>query len=529
MTTANVTAQGVKPAGVSAAASAMDIQKRAEKAAGMFGAMMNQFGSANLQNMSIQQDSPQAAVDTSGKLEYADKISVADRGVNLTTVREQSMPERIDAAEEELEGFEESVVAAIGEELGVTEEEIQEALEVLGMTVFDLLNPQNLGMFVMQLTGMDDSTQLLMDPDFQNLMSDIGQLGNELMGQLNLGMDQMDELIRQMDVPVEPEVSVQPVEGAVDVEVSVGEIPEAAVDTVEVAELRDVPEVFEQAAPRDDTQSVGQTVATEPAEASEEEQPVIVRQAADAEGNQEDFQKDMADEPEVQMIRADGQEGGLQQQTASEQEFSREEESPRQANRQGAAAGTERVGENTSSVVNTFEMPITAQTAEIQQPVSSYASVDAIELIHQIVEQIQSAVRGDAASIEMQLNPEHLGRLYVNLTSKAGAVNAQFIATSEAVRAALETQLADLRENLNQAGVKVEAIEISVASHELEENLEQNARQEEQQAADQEENQRGRRNITLNELDELSGVLTEEEVLVAQMMKDNGNSMDVTV
>ena len=33
----------------------------------------------------------------------------------------------------------------------------------------------------------------------------------------------------------------------------------------------------------------------------------------------------------------------------------------------------------------------------------------------------------------------------------------------------------------------------------------------------------------MSSLDELTGVMTEEESLVAQMMRDNGNSVDMTV
>ena len=37
-----------------------------------------------------------------------------------------------------------------------------------------------------------------------------------------------------------------------------------------------------------------------------------------------------------------------------------------------------------------------------------------------------------------------------------------------------------------------------------------------------------RRNISMSSLDELSGRMTEEETLAAQMMRDNGNSVDFT-
>ena len=62
-----------------------------------------------------------------------------------------------------------------------------------------------------------------------------------------------------------------------------------------------------------------------------------------------------------------------------------------------------------------------------------------------------------------------------------------------------------------------------------EKNLEQNQESEKQQGERQQEQSGGRRrNLNLSSLDGLSGLMTEEETLAAQMMRDNGNSMDVT-
>jgi flagellar hook-length control protein FliK len=67
-----------------------------------------------------------------------------------------------------------------------------------------------------------------------------------------------------------------------------------------------------------------------------------------------------------------------------------------------------------------------------------------------------------------------------------------------------------------------------VASHEFERNLEQNAKGEEQQGERNQEQNSRRRSISLSSLDELSGVMSEEEALVAQIMRDNGNTVDLT-
>jgi flagellar hook-length control protein FliK len=166
--------------------------------------------------------------------------------------------------------------------------------------------------------------------------------------------------------------------------------------------------------------------------------------------------------------------------------------------------------------------------AENAAGIPEYASVDAQDIIDQIVEQTKVILKSDTTSIEMQLNPENLGKIFLNISSKEGAVSAQLFAQNEAVRAALETQIATLTENLNQAGVKVDAIEVSVAAHQFERNLEQNAKGDEEQGRRGEEKKSERRSLRMDSLDDLSGLMTEEEVLAARIMKDNGNSVDFT-
>jgi flagellar hook-length control protein FliK len=173
----------------------------------------------------------------------------------------------------------------------------------------------------------------------------------------------------------------------------------------------------------------------------------------------------------------------------------------------------------------------TTQTGQVndlsQMQFNSYFSVETAQIMEQIAEQIRIVVTPDTTSMEMQLNPENLGKMYLHISSEEGVVNAQFIATNEVVKEALESQIATLRENLTQAGVKVDAIEVTIASHEFERNLEQNQKNPEEQMV-QEEKQQRRRNLTADSLDELSGVMTEEETLVAQIMRDNGNTIDFT-
>jgi flagellar hook-length control protein FliK len=87
--------------------------------------------------------------------------------------------------------------------------------------------------------------------------------------------------------------------------------------------------------------------------------------------------------------------------------------------------------------------------------------------------------------------------------------------------------MANLRLELNQNSAKVTSIEVSVGTHEFERNLEQNA-QDESRRDDQMRKEAPRRNtrIDLNNLDELTGMMSDEDMLIAQMMMENGNTLD---
>ena len=115
----------------------------------------------------------------------------------------------------------------------------------------------------------------------------------------------------------------------------------------------------------------------------------------------------------------------------------------------------------------------------------------------------------------------------MEVTQKGDVITAKIFTENDAVKQALENQMATLRTELNQNSTKVTSIEVSVGTHEFERNLEQNAR-DESRREEQMSKQSSKRNsrINLNSLDELSGIMSEEDMLIAQMMRDNGNTLD---
>ena len=127
----------------------------------------------------------------------------------------------------------------------------------------------------------------------------------------------------------------------------------------------------------------------------------------------------------------------------------------------------------------------------------------------------------------MQLHPASLGNVRVQVSSKDGMITASFVTQNETVKAALESQIVTLKDNLNEQGIKVEAVEVTVASHAFERNLNEEG---EQSSRQMQEKKKSVRKINLAELSEESedGLLEQQDRIVADMMRKNGNTVDYT-
>ncbi len=165
--------------------------------------------------------------------------------------------------------------------------------------------------------------------------------------------------------------------------------------------------------------------------------------------------------------------------------------------------------------------PEVQQTQEAMGP----EEADTENIMRQIMDYMKVQLKADTSSLEMQLHPASLGTVQVQIASKGGALTANFITQNEAVKAALESQMAQLVERFDEQGVKVEAIEVTVQTHEFERNLEQGRGREQQNG---EPAKKGRtRRINLNDAVSMEN-MEEEDALAADMMAANGNTVDYT-
>lgn len=458
MTTANLmNVPSVNTKYVAQTESSKKLQEEELKIAEAFAGLMNP--TANISNQVVDEMSSNTDVKVNGTQsasESYERYSYQDK--QIETAKESSVDEQLEEVSEELEKAQQDVIDAISDEYNVSEEEIQNLLEEMGLSVLDLLNPENLVNFIMQLTGVASSEELLLDESFLTIMETMDALAEGLMKDLNVDMEGLQELVDQMELVTQET-----------------ELPEDFNQMLE--NVKDFGEKEIQVNAKEDSSEIRTgNVESEEAVVNTTEKQEAFTKNQNSEGN-----------------------SLLNHQSNSE-----------------------------NIVTNQTTVNMNTVSDMVQTQFSSYLSADTVQIMEQIVQQMKVTISAETTSMEMQLNPENLGKVYVNISSEEGVVNAQFHATNEIVKEVLEAQIATLRENLNQAGVKVDAIEVTIASHEFERNLEQNHQNSEEMQEAQENKTNKRRNLSIDSLDELSGVMTEEETLVAQMMKENGNSVDFT-
>lgn len=404
-----------------------------------------------------------------------------------------SLEEKISGCKEELVQISNQICDVICNQFDITEEELTQALENLGIGFIQLFEPQKLVSTVIEFSGMENPTEFLINSDFQELLNNISEISNTVLDLLdvdnleNVQLDEIVSILNELDEPL----------------------------------LFDANNHFEFSSKYID---VAEKVVSNTNENVNLNNDLLMDEEL---LNNSDVDQAVINEKEVPIIK----EQSTKQETFSQNESSENSDdeiflSEEQINRK-----SDLITDNKSNVITFNEKMQTIEIATTQKSndnVQSFVSVETKTIISQIVESFALNQGIDETSIQMQLNPENLGKLFINVTTKEGAVSASIVATNEVVKEALETQIIALKENLNQAGVKVDAVEVTVASHEFERNLEQNNTKDEQQAMYQEKNSNRRKNIDSSILDNQVGIMTEEETLVAKMMLENGNSIDYT-
>lgn len=361
----------------------------------------------------------------------------------------------LEQAMEVLETAAVQMVQQIADILGVEVQEVQAAMEGLGMQDTDVLDPQMLGSLLLELGGAQDPTALLTDEalygDYRALMDARNALLEDVGDTLGMDARQVTGLLEQAEA--QPEAVLQ---GA-DIQ------PEA-----EIAE-------------------------------SGEPKVEVTVENTDMQTGAENIR-----EPEAQDASRQGQ-----------RDHAKDHHS-------------EGRGQETNFFTQNFERveawPSEASVAET----GSAQDVDTQNIMRQILDYMKIRLAGEVSDVEMQLHPASLGTLQIHVAAKGGVLTANFVTENEAVKAALESQMIQLKESFAEQGMKVEAIEVTVQTHQFEQNLEQGRGRGQEEQSGVGKKSRTRR-IDLNALSGMEeGEMEEEDRIAADMMAANGNTVDYT-
>lgn len=210
-----------------------------------------------------------------------------------------------------------------------------------------------------------------------------------------------------------------------------------------------------------------------------------------------------------------------------EKQVDKTEESLMENGKEGRAFSDSNKKQSSHSLFEHFIENLSVnRTSNLEQP---HMKIDAVaqmrEIVTQVVEQIKVRVNADTTSMEIQLNPENLGKVNLTVVAKEGHVTAQLITENEIARQALEGQIQQLRETLGEQGLKVDEVEVAVSNFDFSHSNQANAEEQRQQQT--QEQRRNQRRLNLNETINLNE-LSEEGQLAVKIMTENGNQVDYT-
>lgn len=373
-----------------------------------------------------------------------------------------------DAVDKALEETEKEAVSEVAGELEVSEEEVVAAMEALGLTVMDLLNPANMAALIQQINGEGDPLALLTD---ENLFLSVSRLTEQVAAVIN---ENAGELSETLDMDIGKVLTMMEQVLAQEAENTDSTVPEAVVIEVDqTAETKDGLQAK--------TQDITATDSLTDEAATEKQEGIAELQADDKGQNQ----------------------------------------SLKNANQ-----------ENTPFVNQLYQPETNTSVQNVNADLPFASHVDTENIIRQIADYVRIHNTEGLSEMELSLNPESLGRIHLQVVSKEGAITATITAQNETVREALMVQAVTLKEELNEQGLKVDAVEVTIASHAFERNTESGGK-EAQNLFEEQVKKQARRRIVIDSLKQAEEMLSDEtlsdaEKLQIDMMAKSGSSVDFT-
>ncbi len=468
-----------------------------------------------------------------------------------------TVPELTKDVKTALAQLKEQLIQKIREGFQVSEEEVQQAMETLAITMFDFMQNGGLQQMAVMLGGGDSLVSLVTSENLmaayqkvsqelnefmESLPVDVTQTMEEIAGKLSQMTAKFDELLKKagVDTPEQLEAAVK------EVKTEIGKLmTQAIVDTPKNVDA-DVPAetiMLEETVSLDGMSEAGNPAAENGILKEKTEEILSKEKNVWNEANASiQTELESAFEADVKVAGKENEDGEKEKiqdlKGPSKGEVLKEALNKMAETDQKGFAGKDQNSSQGNSSFGDLEKTntkgqeqknvTTVQTVSFDNQIQTITKTEQTSfegIVRQIVQQVKVQVKPDTVSMELQLNPENLGKVNLHVSSKEGAVTAQLFVQNETVKQAIEGQIMVLREAMQQQGIKVEAVEVTVETGDFSRNLEQHEEDSKENAREQ-ARKVSRKNINLlNGLEEVD--LEEEEILRTHIMRQSGNSLDM--
>lgn len=359
--------------------------------------------------------------DDAGNTQQADEVS--------QTVQEnnQTVEEGATLTKEQTEVLLEAVselLQTVMVQFGLTAEEFVQKLEEFGMEMNELLTKEGAQTFFLNMKNAQPADLIIKEDlnlqfhDFMDVVKNAGQAVDAMCQEMEIPLETAENVLKNMDIlPVLKEAEMgQRMIGA---------------DTEQSEELEETIKIL-----ADD-------VPDELQDDADQEPQVIIRDNREKSGQ-----------------------GNQQESSLGQHETAPGRQQYKFQNAEKTVFGDAPMGKEQIPVQNpvlqAFQESLTAAANTVLP--EEAGTVDSKQIIQQVVEQIHVELNQNSSSMELQLYPEHLGKIQIQVISKDGVMTARIAAETEAARQAIEGGLSNLKEAMEQQNLKVDAIEVMVST-----------------------------------------------------------------
>ena len=417
----------------------------------------------------------------------SDNVSDANSGNSVNSLNQKS-----------IDKVNEKIADEVKDVLGIDDDTFANAMTALGLSPIDLLESNNLAKLVLFVNGSNDFTDLLTD---ENMLNQLNEL-SDILGNLNwedlTGMSKSDFLEGVEDFNAKTQTES---------DVFTEDAPDLAQDTA--VDAADSGNTSENVSAEEESAANTNNVSTE---------------KKSAQGETTVNTSDNSSDTKVEVSVTKSEESSSQQSSYSSQS----EDDMSEVTHDQTISEDDVTTDNQHTVRNDFIQNLNQavnDTVQVAKP-ESVRMQQMVDIVNQVVERIKVSIGTESTSMEMQLNPEHLGKLLLNVSSKNGVMTAVFSVQSEEARAALESQMYTLRENLELRELKVDAVEVNVSDFDFSHSDQQTMNGDQSKA----DNGNGRQmKFEFDDESSEEAVSNEEkEAVRKQVMRDNGSQIDFT-